>query len=176
MQRLPGLPESPGWVWDKHPTAGRLRLLLLGAPDVEGGVFLGGFGRAGLSGVALRWWRQRHLLLCLFCRLRCCPPGAQPRWKNSPGHYLARPITLARPRPLVAPAGAGGGLKDRDQAGLGGGSATKVGSLYSAPARPGTEVSGASGTTAPPFAPAAAQRPPYRTSRELRPLSLVRFL
>lgn len=103
-QRLPGLPESPGRVWDKHPTAGRRRLLLLGAPDVEGGVFLGGLGRAGLPGVALRWWRQRHLLLCLFCWLRCCPPR-RPAALEELTWALARPPfhAPAGPRPLVAP-------------------------------------------------------------------------
>lgn len=101
MQRLPGLPESPGWVWDKHPTAGRRRRLLLGTPDVEGGMFLGGFGRAGLPGVALRWWRQRHLLLCLFCRLRCCPPR-RPAALEELTWALSRPPYHAR-RPTPPP-------------------------------------------------------------------------
>lgn len=98
MQRfLPGLPESPGRVWDKHPTARRRRLLLLGAPDVEGGVFLGGLGRAGLPGVALRRWRQWHLLLCLLGRLRCCPPR-RPAALEELTWALVRPPYRARRR------------------------------------------------------------------------------
>lgn len=49
--------------------------------------------------------------------------------------------------------------------------------LRSAPARSGAEVSEPQVPQPRPSPPAAAQRhPPYRTSRELRPLSLVLFL
>lgn len=99
-QRLPDLPESPGRVWDKHPTAGRRRLLLLGAPEVECGVFLGGLRRAGLPGVALRWWRQRHLLSCLFCGLRCCPPRPSRAGRT---HLGASSPALSRSLPDPAP-------------------------------------------------------------------------
>lgn len=99
-QRLPDLPESPGRVWDKHPTAGRWRLLLLGAPELEGGVFLGGLGRAGLPGVALRWWRQRHLLSCLFWGSGAVLPG--PAALEELTWALARPPYHAR-RPTPPP-------------------------------------------------------------------------
>lgn len=123
-QRLPGLTER-GWrVRDEHPTAGRQRLLLLGAPDVEGGVLLGGLGRAGLPGVALRWWRQRHLLSCLFCRLLGrCPPRRSAAVEELTWAPARPPLAArGRTRPLVAGARGGGGLKDRDQARPGGGS------------------------------------------------------
>ena len=61
---LPGFAERRrGRVWNEHPTVRRRRLLLLlGAPDMERRVLLGGPGRTGLRVVALRWRRQWHLL------------------------------------------------------------------------------------------------------------------
>lgn len=153
MQRLPGL---TGRVRDEHPTIG---LLLLGAPDVEGGVLLGGLGRAVLPGSALRWWRQRHLLVCLFCRLlRRCPPrppAAVEEFTWAP----ARPPFPAccRTPPPCRPCGGRRRVKRQGP--------KEVGrqELHSAPARPGLQAQvqpprEPQAPAAPPSAPAAGQR------------------
>lgn len=179
MQRLPGLPESSGWVWDKHPTAGRRRLLLLGAPDVEGGVFLGGFGRAGLPGVALRWWRQRHLLLlCLFCWLRCCPPWS-PAALEELTWALSRPPYHAR-RPTPPPCRPCRGrqrVKGQGPSTAGRRELHKGRVAPQCPRAARYRDLGSLRYHSPALRPRLRRSDPtYRTPRELRPPSLVRFL
>jgi hypothetical protein len=125
---------------------------------MEGGVFLGGLGRAGLPGVALRWWRQRHLLLCLFCGLRLSPPRGPAVLEELTWALACLPYHARRRTPPPCPCE--GQWRVKGQRLSKAGRRELAGSLHSAPARPGAEVSGASGTTIPPLAPGCGAAPP----------------